>query len=41
MNKFGNPTDEDFLTLRDVVEEMIARSPKLISDRSSCNNPSS
>lgn len=37
MNKFGKPTEEDFETVRDVVEKMIRESPGLMLTRSQCN----
>lgn len=41
MNKFGKPTEEDFQTLRDVVEEMIEESTRLVVARCKRNHPSS
>ena len=37
MNKFGNPLEEDFQTVREVVEEMIRESPALMAARLQCN----
>jgi hypothetical protein len=37
MNKFGKPTEEDFQTLKDVVEAMIDESPGLVAARCKCN----
>ncbi|RDW91519.1 hypothetical protein BP5796_02684 [Coleophoma crateriformis] len=34
MNKFGSPDEEDFLTVRDVIEKMVEMSPKLVLARS-------
>jgi len=36
MNKFGNPLEEDFQTIREVIEEMIKESPALVAARQ-CN----
>jgi len=36
MNKFGKPTEEDFLTVVDVLDKMAAESPGLILARSQC-----
>ncbi|KAK3069568.1 hypothetical protein LTS18_000292, partial [Coniosporium uncinatum] len=38
MNKFGKPTEEDFLTVRDVLGKMAAESPGLILVRSQCKH---
>ena len=37
MNKFGNPLEEDFQTVREVIEEMIKESPALVAARLQCN----
>jgi hypothetical protein len=37
MNKFGRPTEEDFLTVRDEIKKMIQASPGLVLARSQCN----
>lgn len=31
MNKFGTATEEDFETVAEVIEDMVNRSPKLVS----------
>ncbi|KAF2259703.1 hypothetical protein CC78DRAFT_536906 [Lojkania enalia] len=36
MNKFGKPTEEDFQTLKDVVQAMIEESPGLVAARYKC-----
>ena len=41
MNKFGKPTEEDFQTVKEVVEEMIKGSPRLVAARYKRNHPSS
>jgi hypothetical protein len=41
MNKFGKPTEEDFLTVKEVVEEMIEDSPRLVAARCKRKPPSS
>lgn len=41
MNKFGKPTEEDFQTVKEVVEEMIKGSPRLVAARCKRNYPSS
>jgi hypothetical protein len=41
MNKFGDPTEEDFETVRDVVQKMIKGSHGLMLARSQCNYASS
>ncbi|CAN9124810.1 unnamed protein product [Alternaria alternata] len=38
MNKFAEPTDEDFETMSDVVKGMIEASPGLMLDRSQCRS---
>lgn len=38
MNKFGKPTEEDFLTVRDVVQDMITASPQLMLARQQCSD---
>jgi hypothetical protein len=37
INKFGNPTEEDFETVRDVVKKMIGSSYRLVIARSQRN----
>ena len=37
MNKFGKLTEEDFETVKDVVEKMIRESPGLMLARPQCN----
>jgi hypothetical protein len=37
MNKFGKPSEEDFLTVSEVVEEMARAAPELLLARSKCN----
>jgi hypothetical protein len=34
MNKFGKPSEEDFLTVSEVVEEMARAAPELLLARS-------
>jgi hypothetical protein len=41
MNKFGKPTEEDFETVRDVIQKMIGRTYELVLARSQCNCASS
>jgi hypothetical protein len=36
MNKFCRPTEEDFLTVSEVVEKMAKASPGLLLARSKC-----
>jgi hypothetical protein len=36
MNKFGKPTEEDSLTVSEVVEKMVKASPELLLARSKC-----
>ncbi|RDW60746.1 hypothetical protein BP6252_12129 [Coleophoma cylindrospora] len=39
MNKFGSPDEEDFLTVRDVIEKIVEMSPKLVLARSQPSPP--
>jgi hypothetical protein len=41
MNKFGNPTEEDFETVRDVIKNMVDAAYELVLARSQRNYPSS
>jgi hypothetical protein len=41
MNKFGNPTEEDFETVKDVVQEMVSEAHELVLARSLCKYASS
>jgi hypothetical protein len=41
MNKFGNPTEEDFETVRDVIKNMVDTAYKLVLARSQRNYLSS
>jgi hypothetical protein len=36
MNKFGKPSEEDFLTVAEVVEKMARAAPGLLLARSQC-----
>jgi hypothetical protein len=36
MNKFGKPTEEDFLTVKDVIEAMSNKAPELLLERTMC-----
>ena len=40
MNKFGEATEEDFKTVRDMIKEMIGGSNELLLARSQCNSSS-
>ncbi|KAI9658357.1 MAG: hypothetical protein M1821_002490 [Bathelium mastoideum] len=37
MNKFGKPIEEDFMTVREVIDKMVKRAPELILGRSTRN----
>jgi len=38
MNKFAKPTEEDYQTVREVIERMVAKAPQMVLARSQCDS---
>jgi hypothetical protein len=36
INKFGKPTEEDFLTMSEVIQDMVKVAPQLVIARAKC-----
>jgi hypothetical protein len=38
MNKFGKPTEEDYQTVREVIERMVTQAPEMLLAQSQCES---